>query len=157
MRTRSLVPALAVAAAALLPAGTAQATDLGCGGIPTIPEAYVCVAVYPENAPNVTGGSGIPVTVPSVCYFAGCTAPKTVYVSVPGVTPGSGQVVVVTWGGTDAVGAVADRAGQLLGDAGDDVDALLEKIGNVDWARVIENVMNKVPDHVPVCVRGICV
>lgn len=98
--------ATTLAGAALAAAGLSVATPAhagpedgqGCVGTPTMPVAYVCViSVNPGAAvPNVTT-TPLPVTVPPVCYFVGCTSATTVNVPVPNVTPGGGGSVIVLW------------------------------------------------------------
>lgn len=92
--------ALAIAASgiALAPAASADPSDgKGCAGVKTVPAAYVCIiSTSPQNAVPTVSSTPIPVSVPPICYVADCTAPTTVNVPVPGVTPGSG-VVAVLW------------------------------------------------------------
>jgi hypothetical protein len=98
------VAGLALAAATIAVAAPASAdpgNGQGCVGTAAVPASYICViAVTPANAvPTVTTTNTIPVSVPSICYFVGCTAPTTVAVPVPGVAPGSGYVAVLWYQG----------------------------------------------------------
>lgn len=80
------------------PAHAGPGDGQGCVGTPTIPLTYVCViSVDPKPLlPNVTI-TPVPVTVPPICYFAGCTTATTVNVPIPNVSKGSGGNVVVLW------------------------------------------------------------
>lgn len=115
------VAGLALAAAGVVGAAPALATPEdgeGCAGSPDLPATYVCViSVTPETVlPGVTT-TNVPVTVPRLCYVAGCTAATTVDVPVPGVTPRSGVVVTLWYNGSyipigvgtvDAIGILFD-------------------------------------------------
>jgi hypothetical protein len=103
MRTfrRALTGTLAAAALAsgILagPAAADPSDGQGCAGVKTVPAAYVCViSVTPQNALPTTSTTGIPVSVPPICYVAGCTNATTVTVPVPGVQPGGG-VLATLW------------------------------------------------------------
>lgn len=111
--------ALAAAGATVaVPANASPEDGKGCVGSPSIPASYVCViSVTPENVVPTTSTTIVPVTVPSVCYFLDCTAPTTVDVPVPNVSPRSGVVAVLWYQGVyypiavgtiDAMDLVAD-------------------------------------------------
>lgn len=90
----------AFAGALVSPAAASPEDGQGCVGAPDIPGAYVCVvSLTPTNALPTVTTTTVPVTVPRLCYFAGCTDPRTVQVPVPGYTEGSGYVAVLYWNG----------------------------------------------------------
>jgi vacuolar-type H+-ATPase subunit H len=96
---RALATALAGLAltAGLAPASATPEDGEGCAGSPSLPDTYVCViSVTPENVVPTTTVGSIDVTVPKLCYVAGCAEPRTVEVPVPGVTPKTG-VVATLW------------------------------------------------------------
>jgi hypothetical protein len=96
----ALAAALVLPLAVATPASASPEDGKGCAGVPTLPQAYVCViSTTPQNAVPTTTTTTIPVAVPRVCYVADCAGPTTVNVPVPGVTPGSGAVAVLWYQG----------------------------------------------------------
>lgn len=96
----ALVLAGVAAVPAAVPAAASPEDGQGCAGLPDLPAAYVCIiSVTPEAALPTVTTSYIPVTVPRVCYVAGCTSATTVQVPVPGATPSSGNVAVLWYQG----------------------------------------------------------
>lgn len=73
----------------------------GCVGLPSVPEAFVCITQWsPENAvPAVTPGPGQTVVVPEFCVFE-CVGPTPVTVPNVVVTQGDGVVAVIEYDGT---------------------------------------------------------
>jgi hypothetical protein len=108
VRTRLLTAAVTATVAGALAIGSASAAHAdpqNCVGLPSVPEAFVCVvSVTPANAiPTVGGTGGTVVTVPSVCYFVACTDPTTVTVPTPTLSGGTGPVAVVYYNGSTYV------------------------------------------------------
>lgn len=166
MKFRALIPVVAIAAATLMP--TAADAQEGCVGVPGTP-AYACIGIHPENAPGVETGPGSTVTVPSACYFLGCTSPVPVPVPGVGLTSGGGDVVTVTpgdgegGGELDRVGEIVEALPRVLENVGERVDEvtgglqseidgatytvrdLIERLGEVDWDEVINRLLPDVP------------
>jgi hypothetical protein len=119
------VAGLAVAAGTVVAATPAQATGEGCVGVPSVPAAYVCVvSLTPTNAVPTVTSTPYTVTVPSVCYYLGCTGDKPVTVPIPGVAEGSGQIALLYYNGvyypiavsSGGVVATVGTVVQLVGD-----------------------------------------
>ena len=120
----TVVGSLAFTAAGIAGAGSALATPEdgeGCIGTPDVASSYICViSLTPEAALPNTTTTTVPVTVPSVCYFVGCTAKTTVDVPVPGVAPSDGVVAVLWYQGQYIPISVGTGAAtELLNDAVD--------------------------------------
>lgn len=97
----ALAAAAAIASGFAAPAVASPQDGEGCVGFPAVPATYVCViSVTPGGAVPTTSTTSIPVTVPRFCYAVDCVGPTTVNVPVPGVTPGSGVVATLWYGGT---------------------------------------------------------
>lgn len=96
-RILATLAATATFAAVLATPAVASPEDgEGCVGTPTIPATYVCIITVDAGGvlPTVTT-TPMTVTVPPVCYLAGCTAPTPVNVPIPSVSEGSGAVLVL--------------------------------------------------------------
>lgn len=141
---RALATALAGLAltAGLAPVSATPEDGEGCAGSPSYPDTYVCViSVTPENVVPTTTVGSVDVTVPKLCYVAGCVEEKTVEVPVPGVTPKTG-IVATLWykgayipiavGTADALTLVYDTV-DLANEVGDDA------LGTVAYAADLAN------------------
>lgn len=95
MRLRSAVATVATLLPLIATSAATAAPPEGCVGLPSVPEAYVCIVSWtPENAvPTVTPGSET-VWLPEVCVFT-CIGPTPV--TVPGISPNSGTIAVVRY------------------------------------------------------------
>lgn len=125
------VAGLAFAAAGVVGAAPAAAAPgEGCAGSPDIPATYVCIVkLDPYAAVPDTTITYVPVTVPRLCYVAGCTTGSVVNVPVVGLTPREGIVAVLSYQGQYYPIAVGTE--QLLVLINDTIDLVVRTAGNL--------------------------
>ena len=125
------VAGLAFSAAAVVGATPAAAAPgEGCAGSPDIPATYVCIVkLDPMAAAPSTSITYVPVTVPRLCYVAGCTEGSVVNVPVVGLTPREGIVAMVSYQGQYYPISVGTE--QLLVLINSTVDLVVRTVGNL--------------------------